>query len=1050
MMPLTLESQSQQHNNDYTALEALYRASTGGELVLDPYRSAFNTGPELTLSASVVIPAWNARETLEQCLIAIEQSTFNCKYQERLEVVVVDDGSTDGTWELLRELRLNVRIKAVRQAHHSRAHTQNTGIAVAEGDVIVCCDADMILTPFSIEEMVRRHQLLERVMLVGFRGDVQRDDPRIQPDVLREYLPRFLPPFERDVRLNYGVGWPESMCRDTDHLKWLGEGKCLITPDGLRWTLANMVFGALFSLARKDFVAMDGYDERFFGWGCEDTVVGIQALAREMYIVPVYCAAGLHIAHQDRSPRKWQEFAANRRVFQAILRASFMPGNQQWLPQAARRVCEQIERAPGERVEMCSRVYDVFTEALANPERRGKYLHTLGRFDEAATAFAQVQGTPEQEAWALFDGGRAFRAGGCVERALPLLDEATARLAESPWPPLELAFALAMQREFGQARAHLERARNLEPANGWVRFLYQGKHLNRAAALTQQGFHLLAVRGYEAALMLDPENTSNYIDYAAAQAAAGRRSAANTTLIDCAAKITRNNRLFSIACIKLAEEHLAHNEIGSAKRVLTEARRRCPQDLEVVKHMANIHLAAAQAHPIPFARDIAKRVQAIPGWFSEEEAELLIALVIRAVAGSDTGESPMLVEIGSYCGRATVAMGLTVRSLGRSDARILAVDEPDIGRAPGGGHPRDVLRPQIAEHGLSDIIIYAPEDDAEPWMRPGRLVLVDGRHFYSGVCDDVEKYSPRITAGGYLLFHDYADYFPDVQRYVDEMLADEHSSFQFVAHVGTLVAFVKRARAYATLGDAHVSIEQSPLAPSIWMYWEGPMPAYIALCCKTIFAHNEHAQLLNRASFDNLFMHDRDIDIDRLALNHQSDFIRAYLLKHYGGLYIDADCIVMRNLAQLLELVRQTGYIGYRERQGNISAGLMVSVAHGDVITEHYKSVCARVRRGGPFEWLDLGAWPLDRALAKYPQKHHLVATETIMPVHWDNCEEFSERRSDEEHERFLQRDAFCYMLSNNTMKGREQTKVLTTMSEEELLAADYFLSFLFRTALGH
>ncbi len=165
-MQHTLEQQVNTHNNDYTALEALYREATGSELVLDPYLFAFNTGPKLTLSASIVIPAWNARDTLEQCLIAIEQSTFNRKYQERLEVVVVDDGSNDGPWELLQQLCLNVRLKAVRQAHHSRAHTQNTGIAVAEGDVIICCDADMILTPFTIEEMVRRHQVLDRVIRI--------------------------------------------------------------------------------------------------------------------------------------------------------------------------------------------------------------------------------------------------------------------------------------------------------------------------------------------------------------------------------------------------------------------------------------------------------------------------------------------------------------------------------------------------------------------------------------------------------------------------------------------------------------------------------------------------------------------------------------------------------------------------------------------------------------------------------------------------------------------------------------------------------------------
>ena len=74
-------------------------------------------------------------------------------------------------------------------------------------------------------------------MLIGFRGDVQRDDPCIQAHVLREHLPRFLPPFERDVRLNYGVGWPESMCRETDHLKRPGRRE---VPRHLRWHQVNL------------------------------------------------------------------------------------------------------------------------------------------------------------------------------------------------------------------------------------------------------------------------------------------------------------------------------------------------------------------------------------------------------------------------------------------------------------------------------------------------------------------------------------------------------------------------------------------------------------------------------------------------------------------------------------------------------------------------------------------------------------------------------------------------------------------------------------------
>ncbi|HZT99916.1 MAG TPA: glycosyltransferase [Ktedonobacteraceae bacterium] len=52
------------------------------------------------LTASVVIPAWNALGMLAQCLIAIEQSSFNRKYQEKPEAIVVDDDFTDETREL--------------------------------------------------------------------------------------------------------------------------------------------------------------------------------------------------------------------------------------------------------------------------------------------------------------------------------------------------------------------------------------------------------------------------------------------------------------------------------------------------------------------------------------------------------------------------------------------------------------------------------------------------------------------------------------------------------------------------------------------------------------------------------------------------------------------------------------------------------------------------------------------------------------------------------------------------------------------------------------
>lgn len=236
---------------------------------------------------------------------------------------------------------------------------------------------------------------------------------------------------------------------------------------------------------------------------------------------------------------------------------------------------------------------------------------------------------------------------------------------------------------------------------------------------------------------------------------------------------------------------------------------------------------------------------------------------------------------------------------------------------------------------------------------------------------------------------------------------------------------------------------------TIWLYWEGHMPDYLSLCCKTVFAHNDNVVLLDRASFDPLFEHDRDITIDVLALNHKSDFIRAYLLKHYGGLYIDVDCVVMRNLSPVLEKAIEFGFASYREPQGYMSCNFMASLADGEVITDHYNAVCATLRSGQHLDWLDIASVPMEKAIASHPGKSFLWPTEQIMPIAWQASEQFCVRRSDEEHERYLEREAFCYLLSNNTIMSRHQTQMLGYMPEADILKDHYFISFLFRRSLS-
>ena len=107
--------------------------------------------------------------------------------------------------------------------------------------------------------------------------------------------------------------------------------------------------------------------------------------------------------------------------------------------------------------------------------------------------------------------------------------------------------------------------------------------------------------------------------------------------------------------------------------------------------------------------------------------------------------------------------------------------------------------------------------------------------------------------------------------------------------VGTITASNGRVRARASEGAC------------VWTYWEGPCSPWIHACRQTITAHAPRIRVLTPERFDTLRDRDRDIDLSRLHAPHRADYIRAFLLARYGGLWIDADCLVMQSLVALAD-----------------------------------------------------------------------------------------------------------------------------------------------------
>jgi glycosyltransferase involved in cell wall biosynthesis len=99
---------------------------------------------------SLVIPAYNSRDYIRRAVDSCLAQTY-----PTCEIVIVDDGSTDGTPDLLRETyaeHIGDRIRIIEQANRGAAGARNTGVREARGEFVQFCDSDDVLLPEKVEK----------------------------------------------------------------------------------------------------------------------------------------------------------------------------------------------------------------------------------------------------------------------------------------------------------------------------------------------------------------------------------------------------------------------------------------------------------------------------------------------------------------------------------------------------------------------------------------------------------------------------------------------------------------------------------------------------------------------------------------------------------------------------------------------------------------------------------------------------------------------------------------------------------------------------------
>ncbi|MEU3169684.1 glycosyltransferase [Streptosporangium sp. NPDC006930] len=207
------------------------------------------------MKVSVVIPAFNVRSKLRLLLYTLAHSVLDP--EDSFEIVVADDGSTDGTGEMVAELagRDNLTyLHLPRTDRSSRAAARNAGIAKATGELIVMVDADTVVGPTYLAEHVRYHRLRNDLVVIGPRpdlGDGDFDEERLRREFTFDAMP--------------AVAWGDP--REQLLAEFSGNMNRL----AICW---HLLFTCNASVRVEHLRRLGGFDEAFLGWGLEDTDLG--------------------------------------------------------------------------------------------------------------------------------------------------------------------------------------------------------------------------------------------------------------------------------------------------------------------------------------------------------------------------------------------------------------------------------------------------------------------------------------------------------------------------------------------------------------------------------------------------------------------------------------------------------------------------------------------------------------------------------------------------------------------------------------------------------
>ena len=135
-----------------------------------------------SIKVSIVVPAYNREKEIAGCIKSLINQTL-----KEIEIIVIDDGSTDNTSKTVQAFD-DARIKLIRTENRGQGLARNTGISVAKGEYIGFVDSDDDVSPDMYEKMYEKAIKFNADMVQCCTAFIKNNETTIKPKIENEFV----------------------------------------------------------------------------------------------------------------------------------------------------------------------------------------------------------------------------------------------------------------------------------------------------------------------------------------------------------------------------------------------------------------------------------------------------------------------------------------------------------------------------------------------------------------------------------------------------------------------------------------------------------------------------------------------------------------------------------------------------------------------------------------------------------------------------------------------------------------------------------------------